>query len=125
MNTATATSQYDGVRPARRPERGIALLALILLGAALTSAVGVVAIAMTSAAGELRARSDVLCARYAAQGGLVVGRAADNRPELVSARVEQLTVQSIQRRPNWCVLRATARCGGAVRSAERSQECAR
>ena len=125
MITAAATSQYDGVRPPRRPERGIALLALILLGAALASAVAVMTIAMTNAARELHARSDVLCARYAAQGGLVVGRAADNRPELVSARVEHLTVQTIQRRPSWCVLRATARCGGAVRSAERSQECAR
>jgi hypothetical protein len=125
VNPVSATSPYGRVRPLRRPERGIALLALLLLGTVLASAVAVLTIAMTDAAGELRARSEVLCARYAAQGGLVAGRAADNRPELVSASVEHLAVQTIQRRPSWCVLRATARCGSAVRSAERAQECAR
>lgn len=125
MRTAATALRNDRLHPPRRPERGVALLALVLLGAALASAVAVLTIAMADAAGELRVRSDVLCARYAAQGGLVAGHAADNRPELVSARVRHLTVQTIRRRPTWCVLRATARCGGAIRSAERTQQCAR
>ena len=97
----------------------------MLLGAALASAIAAVTVGMVDAARELRARSAVLCARYAAAGGLTIGPEADGRPSLVSERVEQLAVGVIQRQPGWCVVRATARCGGAVRSAERAEDCAR
>lgn len=125
MRRAAATPRNDCRHPPRRAERGVALLALVLLGMALASAVAALSIAMGDSARELRTRSDVLCARYAALGALEAGLAADNRPALISARVQHLSVQSIRRNPTWCVLRATARCGSAVRSAERTRECAR
>jgi len=108
-----------------RHERGTALLALMLIGSALTAAAGTLAAAVFESAAELHARSEVLCARYAADGGLVVGPAAQGRPDLISEQVDSLEVQPIRRAENWCVLRSTARCAGAVRSTERTVDCLR
>ena len=100
-----------------------ALLAVLLIGGALSSAVALTATSIADSARELRIRKDVLCAGYAAAGGLAIGRAANGRPELVSPSVSQLEVYRLLRNADWCVLHATARCNGAVRSRERTIDC--
>ena len=107
-------------RSGRKRERGAVLLAAMLLLAALVSmSASIVERAATTAA-ELRARRSVLCARYAALGGLVLDAPAADAAALVDPRVATLVVSLVRRSPAWCVLRATATCDGATRVIEKT-----
>lgn len=99
------------------------MLAVLLISGALTAAVAVVALSLADSATELRVRTDVLCAGYAAAGALELGTSADDRPELVGPSVSELQVAWVAYDDDWCVVRATAHCGRAVRSRERSVDC--
>ncbi len=107
----------------KRGERGSAVLVVIVVGFAL-AATGVAA--TSRARGlmlELRARHEVMCARYAALSGLALGETGfDERAAaaLVSPEVDALRVQRLRRGPAWCVLRSEADCGQAHRIAERT-----
>lgn len=102
--------------PAPHGERGSVLLAMLILLAA-TAATSVALLSdAASAAGELRTRRDVLCARYAALGGLALGGPATAAAGLVGPAVVSLDVALVRLAPNWCVRRATASCGRAVRT---------
>jgi len=57
----------------------------------------------------------VLCARYAALGGLALGLTTSDGAALVGARVDTLTVSLVLVAPGWCVRRTTATCGTATR----------
>ncbi len=106
----------------QRSERGAVLLVVVLMAAA-TMAVSTSLIERASlAAGELRARRGVLCARYAAFGGLAAGTPMSGAAatELVGGRADSLAVWRVRRSPSWCVLRATATCDGASRTLERT-----
>jgi hypothetical protein len=74
------------------------------------------------AAGELRARRSVLCARYAALGGLALGTpmSGSAAAALVSPHAAALSVAYVARSSGWCVLRASASCGAATRTLERT-----
>jgi len=76
-----------------------------------------------SLAAELRARRDVLCARYAALGGIALGTAradATATATLVGPRVGSLAVYWVRPTTSWCVLRAAAACGEATRVLDRT-----
>lgn len=112
-----------GVRRRRRGERGSVLLVTVLLAAAGAAMSAALLESARSVALEFRARRDVLCARYAALGGLALG--APTAPDgsavtLVGGDADSLVVSRVLVAPNWCVLRATAACGGAVRTLERT-----
>ena len=123
MIVEACQAKGGAARRKRGHETGIALIATLLISTALLSAVGVLAASVRDAARELRIRSDVLCARYAAAGALAAGTAANARPNLISEEVDRLLVTTIRRGPNRCTLRATAHCAGARRSAQRQVEC--
>ncbi|HYB98571.1 MAG TPA: hypothetical protein VEC57_05490 [Candidatus Limnocylindrales bacterium] len=110
-------------RRCRASERGAALLVTILLTAAGASLASAAVTRAAVLAGELRARQDVLCARYAALGGLALDAPtadASAAAALIGPRVGSLEVRLVRRGPNWCVLRAAATCGQAVRTIERT-----
>lgn len=107
---------------ARGGERGGVLLVVVLLAAAATSVSTSLIERASLAAGELRARRSVLCARYAALGGLALGTpmSGAGAAALVSARADALHVSRVRLAADWCVLRATASCDGATRTLERT-----
>lgn len=76
------------------------------------------------AAAELGARRAVLCARYAALGGLALGGPTGDASALGDPRVESLLVWRVRLSPSWCVLRATASCDGATRTLDRTIDVA-
>lgn len=105
-------------RPRSR-ERGSVLLAVVLLVAVAAAMSAALLDRAASLAAELRARRDVLCARYAALGGLALGSDTSDAAaaaSLVGPRVTALTVARLRLGASWCVRRATARCGVATRS---------
>ncbi len=106
-------------------QRGAALLLVVLLAAA----AAVLSAALLARAGavarEVRARQDALCARYAALSGLAINAVVTDpsaAAALVANEVFSLTTALVRRGPSWCVLRATARCGQATRTLERTLE---
>jgi hypothetical protein len=107
---------------ARTGERGGALLVVVLMTAAAMSVSTSLIDRASLAAGELRVRRAVLCARYAALGGLALGTPRSGAPAaaLVSARADALRVSRVRLAASWCVLRATASCEGATRTLERT-----
>ena len=106
----------------RAGERGSVLLVVVLIAAAAVSVSSSLIERASLAAGELRVRRAVLCARYAAAGGLALGTPMSGpaAAALVSARADSLDVSRVQRAAGWCVLRATASCDGATRTLERT-----
>lgn len=114
----------DVIPRSRSPrQRGAALLAAVVVGAAIAiSSAGVVATARSLAA-EFAARRDVACARYGALAGLALGApTTDSRAAaaLVAGRATSVAVRYVRRSPSWCVLRSTAVCGDARRTVERT-----
>jgi hypothetical protein len=110
------------MKAARGRERGGALLVVVLMTAAAIGVSTSLIERASLAAGELRARRAVLCARYAAVGGLALGTPMSGAAAaaLVSARAEALSVSRVRMAAGWCVLRATASCDGATRTLERT-----
>lgn len=96
-------------------QRGSVLLAVVILLAALTAMSAATLTRAAAAAAELRARRDVLCARYAAIGGLALGTTAGDAAALVGPDVDALAVTLVLAAPGWCVRRAAAACGTATR----------
>ncbi|HYC54545.1 MAG TPA: hypothetical protein VEL28_06385 [Candidatus Binatia bacterium] len=108
---------------ARAGERGAVLLVVIVLAAAAAAIASSTVARATILARELRARHDVLCARYAALGGLALDAPTSDpeaAAELIGGRASSLHVMLVRRGPSWCVVRSSARCGGAIRTLERS-----
>lgn len=106
-------------------ERGSVLLVVLVLAAASAAASAALLDRAWQAAAELRARREVLCARYAALGGLALGgtTAADgSAASLVGGEADFLAVSLVRLSPTWCVRRAEAACGDAVRSYDRTLE---
>jgi hypothetical protein len=101
--------------PAARGESGSTLLAAVILLAAATATSAAMLANAAGVAAELRARRDVLCARYAALGGLALGATATHAAAFVGPDVEALEVSLVLLAPGWCVRRATATCGIATR----------
>jgi type II secretory pathway component PulK len=106
----------------RRRERGGALLVVVLMTAAAISISTSLIERASLAAGELRARRAVLCARYAALGGLALATPMSGAAAaaLVSSRADALEVWLVRMSASWCVLRASASCDGATRTLERT-----
>ena len=102
----------------RRDEHGAALLAVVLLVAATAATTAALVERAGAAAAELRARRAVLCARYAALGGLALGVVTSDgtAATLLAPRVDSLVVSRVRLSSSWCVLRATASCAGATRT---------
>jgi len=97
------------------------LLVVVLLASAAVATSSALIDRAALAGAELRARREVLCARYAALGGLALGGpTANNAAALVDARVDSLVVSRVRLSPSWCVLQATASCGPAWRTFERT-----
>ena len=109
---------HAGSRATR--EHGAVLLAVVLLVAVTATMSAALMDRAWTAAAELRARRDVLCARYAALGGLALGAPAANAAGMVGPEVRGLTVSKLRLKSTWCVLRATASCGGATRTLDRT-----
>jgi type II secretory pathway component PulK len=109
-------------RRKRGGERGGALLVVVLMTAAAMSVSTSLIERASLAAGELRARRAVLCARYAALGGLALATPMSGAAAaaLVSARADSLDVWLVRMSASWCVLRASASCDGATRTLERT-----
>lgn len=101
-------------------QRGAVLLAVVLLVAVAAAMSAVLMQRTWSTAAELRARRDVLCARYAALGGLALGAPGSSLAGLVDPRIGSLVVTRTKLRPSWCVLRAAATCGSASRTLDRT-----
>lgn len=70
-------------------------------------------------AAEVGARRDVLCARYASLGGLALGVVGEQTATF-GEPVRRLQVTRVRLSPSWCVLRASATCGRALRTLERT-----
>ena len=107
-------------RHSRRAERGSALLVVMMLA---TAAVAVSAALVDRAAlvgAELGARRAVLCARYAALGGLALGQPTADASALGDTRVKSLVVSRVRLSASWCVLRAAASCDNAMRTLDRT-----
>ncbi len=105
-------------------QRGSVLLAVIVLIAAAIAMSASLIDEASAVAAELKARRDVLCARYAALGGLALGGATANpaaAAALVGPRVDSLAVTWVRAGPAWCVLRATATCQHATRTLDHTQ----
>lgn len=102
-------------RPSQGRERGSVLLAVVILLAAAAAASAAMLARAASVAAEVRARRDVLCARYAALGGLALGAPVADAAAIVGGGVDSLSVSSLRLAPDWCVRRATATCGIATR----------
>jgi len=96
-------------------QRGSVLLAVMILAAA-ASMIATLTIRSVGGAGEeLRDRRAVLCARYAAIGGAVLGTVADGKPHLISPSVTALSVTMRKDAAGTCSLVSVARCGRAER----------
>ncbi len=106
----------------RAGERGAVLLVVVMLTAAGTAMSAALVARAALAAAEVRARRDVLCARYAALGGLALGAPSADASSLVGERVDGLAVSLIRLGPAWCILRASAACGSAKRTVERTMD---
>jgi hypothetical protein len=102
-----------------RGETGRALLAVLLLGSVVSLSAFTLAATVQRSATEVRARLEVLCARYGALGGLAAGPSANGNPGLVSPTLDGLAVALIGDTGARCTLLATATCGTATRSARR------
>ena len=114
-----------GRKRTHRGERGSVLLVVILLAAAAVAVSAALIDRAALAGAELRARRDVLCARYAALGGLALDAptAGDgSAAALLDSRAGFLVVSRVRLSASWCVLRATASCDGATRTLERTLE---
>jgi hypothetical protein len=106
---------------ARGTERGGVLVAAVLLVAVAVALSAALMDRASQAAAELRARRDVLCARYAALGGLALGTTTNgDGAAFVGPRVDSLVVSRVRLSPAWCVLRASASCDGATRTLDRA-----
>lgn len=106
-------------------ERGVVLLLVVLLLAAATAVSASLLERASALAREVRARQDVLCARYGALSGLALDAPTADpaaAAALVSEKLSSLSTALVRRGPSWCVLRATARCGQATRTLERTVE---
>lgn len=101
--------------PREAGENGSVLLAVVILLAAVIASSAAMLGDAASAAFEVRARRDVLCARYAALGGLALGTTAADAAGLVGPRIDSLGVSLVLLAPGWCVRRATATCSTATR----------
>ena len=108
--------------PKRGDERGAVLLFVVMLTAAGTGMSAALVAHASLAAAEVRARRDVLCARYAALGGLALGAPVADASSLLGEEVDALAVSLIRLGPAWCVLRASAACGTARRTLERTMD---
>jgi hypothetical protein len=111
------------VAQGRLQEHGSVLLAAMLLLAVSAAMTAALVGRAAAAASELRARRDVLCARYAALGGLALGIVpadASTAAAIVGPRVTSLTVETRLVASDWCVRRAAAACGDAIRTLERT-----
>jgi len=96
------------------------LLVVMLLATAAVAVSAALIDRAALAAAELGARRAVLCARYAALGGLALGGPVGDASALGESRVESLVVARVRLSPSWCVLRATASCDGATRTLDRT-----
>lgn len=103
-------------------QRGSALLAVLLIAFALAAMSALAGRAGRQVAAELRTRAEVLCARYAAIGGLALGPTDGDAASVVDDRVASLEVTLVSRSPEWCVVRSSAVCGRAQRTLERTVE---
>jgi hypothetical protein len=101
-------------------EKGAVLLAVVLLIAMAAAMAASLIERAASAASEFRARRSVLCARYAAVGGLALGAPLANGASLVGPDVRSLMVWRVRMSPAWCVLRASASCDAATRTLDRT-----
>ena len=108
--------------PKRSDERGAVLLFVVMLTATGTGMSAALVAHASLAAAEVRARRDVLCARYAALGGLALGAPAADASSLLGEEVDALAVSLIRLGPAWCILRASAACGTARRTLERTMD---
>ncbi|MBI5503231.1 MAG: hypothetical protein HY899_00405 [Deltaproteobacteria bacterium] len=125
MVTATSPPRDERNRAAPRSQRGAALLLVVLLAAAAAALSASLLDRAGAAAREVRARQDALCARYGALSGLALDAATTDSSAaaaLVAGEVDSLTTALVRRGPSWCVLRATACCGQATRTLERTLE---
>lgn len=117
-------TRTDGGRTrVRRGERGTVLLAVLLLVTVSAAMSTSLVLRASSVAAELRARRDVTCARFAALGGLALGGARADpvaTAALVGPDVRVLAVAWVRPSPAWCVLRASAVCGTASRTLDRT-----
>ena len=106
----------------RAGERGGVLLAVVLLITIVGAVSAALVVRASEAACEMRARREVLCARYAALGGLALAGAGSTAgaAALIGPPVSSVALSLVRPAPLWCVLRATARCAGAVRTIERT-----
>jgi hypothetical protein len=105
-----------------RRQRGSVLLAVVILVAAAAAISAALVERSAQTAAELRVRRDVLCARYASLGGLALGTATQSgAAALIGPQVDSLVVSPVRLGPSWCVLRASASCGGAQRTIDRAQ----
>jgi hypothetical protein len=86
---------------------------LLLACGVLTSAA--VAAALESAK-EHRAHADVLCARFAAMAGGVLGPSYDGHPEVVDETLGALVVGTARDARGRCFVTAQATCGDALRA---------
>ncbi len=108
---------------ARPSERGSVLLAVMLLAAVSIAMSTSMILRAAALASELRAHRNVLCARYAALGGLALGTARIDpvaTAALVGPEVSRLAVFWVRPGPTWCVLRASASCQSATRILDRT-----
>ncbi len=105
-------------------ERGSVLIAVLIVTAAISAGAAAAAGAAGGLATELRARTDVLCARFAARSALAVGPGRlppETLAALIDPRITDLTIVAVSYGPDWCAYRATARCGSAIRTLEQTQ----
>lgn len=100
-------------------QRGSTLIGVMLIASAAATIAALATLTAATAARELSDRRAVLCARYAARGGAMLGTIADGRPDLVAPSVAILSVIVKQRTPTSCLIISTASCAQAVRSVER------
>jgi len=113
------------MRRPHRHQRGAALLIVIMLAAAAAALSAALIDRAGAAALEVRARQDALCARYGALSGIALDAPVADpaaTAALVSQAVSSVATALVRRGPSWCVLRATARCGQASRTLERTLE---
>src|SRR5205085_253802 len=107
----------------RRSERGSVLVAVMLLAAVSVAMSTSMILRATSLAAELRAHRSVLCARYAALGGLALAAARIDpvaTAALVGPDVRRLSVSWVRVSLSWCVLRASGPCQAATRTLDRT-----
>ncbi|HEY2776043.1 MAG TPA: hypothetical protein VGK20_18525 [Candidatus Binatia bacterium] len=107
----------------RRAERGSVLLVVVILATAAAAMSASLLHRAGSLATELGARRRVLCARYGAISGLALGAVTADpaaAAALVGPDLTSLAITKVRLSATWCVLRATATCAGASRSADRT-----